>query len=105
MGKMKPHLSRRYMSWRTKTTNGDLCKYRVYELMGTARKDGQRTFISDCLILTAEPSGYLLNQTTRILRVFKGKTLLLITEMHTAESWLLIGKAVERMMANKNNDK
>lgn len=102
---MKPHLSRRYLSWRTKTTNGDLCKYRVYELMGTERKDGQRTFISDCLILTSEPSGYLLNEASRILRVFKGKTLLLITEMHTAESWLLIGKAVERMMENKNNDK
>lgn len=102
---MKPHLSRRYMSWRTKTTNGDLCKYRVYGIMGTGRKNEQRTFVVQSLILTDEPSGYLLNQTTRILRVFKGKTLLLITEMHTAESWLLIGKAVERMMANKNNDK
>ena len=105
MAAKKPHLSRRYMGWKTKTTNGDLCKYRVYEIMGTGRKNEQRTFVVQSLVLTDEPSGYLFNQTTRILRVFKGKALLLITEMHTAESWLLIGNAVERMMENKNNDK
>jgi hypothetical protein len=91
------------MGWKTKTTNGDPCKYRVYELMGTGRKGDQRTFIVQALILTDTPNGYTHNP--QILRVFKGKTLLFIQEQHTAESWLLIGCAVGKMMENKNNDK
>ena len=101
----KPHLSRRYMGWKTKTTNGDLCKYRVYEIMGTGRKGEQRTFVVQSLVLTDEPSGYLFNHTSRILRVFKGKALLLNEEIHIAESWLMIGVAVGKLMENKNNDK
>lgn len=105
MAAKKPHLSRRYMGWKSKTTNGDLCKYRVYEIMGTGRKNEQRTFVVQSLILTSEPSGYLSNHTSRILRVFKGKALLLNEEIHIAESWLMIGVAVGKMMENKNNDK
>lgn len=99
----KPHLSRRYMGWKTKTTNGDLCKYRVYEMMGTGRKGDQRSFLVQAYILTEEPMGYSRNP--MVLRVFKGKALICIEEMHTAESWLLIGCAVGRLMENKNNDK
>lgn len=91
------------MSWRTKTTNGDLCKYKVYELMGTGRKGDQRSFVVRAYILTDNPMGYTNNPI--VLRVFKGKALICIEEMHTAESWLLIGYAVGRMMENKNNDK
>ena len=99
----KIHLSRRHMGWKTKTTAGDLCKYRVFELMGTGRKGDQRTFVVQSLILTDNPMGYSHNPI--VLRVFKGKALICIEEMHMAESWLLIGHAVGRMMANKNNDK
>ena len=101
----KIHLSRRYMGWKTKTTNGDLCKYRVYEIMGLGRKGDQRTFAVQSLILTETPDGYLSNQTCRILRIFKGKALLFNEEIHIAESWLLIGCAVGKLMENKNNDK
>ena len=99
----KPHLSRRYMGWKSKTTNGDPCKYRVFELMGTGRNDGQRTFVVQALILTDNPNGYSTNPA--ILRVFKGKALICIEEMHIAESWLLIGLSVQTLMENKNNDK
>ena len=105
MAAKKVHLSRRYMGWKTKTTNGDLCKYRVYEIMGLGRKGDQRTFVVQSLILTSEPSGYLTNHTSQILRVFKGKTLLCTEEIHIAESWLLIGVAVGKLMENKNNDR
>ncbi len=105
MAAKKPHLSRRYYGWKTITTNGDLCKYRVYEAMGLGRKDGQRTFVVQSLILTSEPSGYLANHTSKVLRVFKGKALLLTEEIHIAESWLMIGVAVGKLMENKNNDK
>ena len=99
----KIHLSRRYMGWKTKTTTGDLCKYRVYELMGTGRKGDQRSFVVRAYILTDNPMGYTNNPV--ILRPFKGKVLMCIEEMHTAESWLLIGCAVGKLMENKNNDK
>lgn len=103
MAANKIHLSRRHMGWKTKTTAGDLCKYRVFELMGTGRKGDQRTFVVQSLILTDNPMGYSHNPI--VLRVFKGKALICIEEMHMAESWLLIGHAVGRMMMNKNNDK
>ena len=45
------HLSRRSIRWKSKTTNGDHCKYKVYELMGTRRKDRARTLLDQCLIL------------------------------------------------------
>lgn len=99
----KIRLSRRYMGWKSRTTNGDLCKYRVYELMGTGRRGDQRSFVVRAYILTDNPMGYTNNPI--VLRVFKGKALICIEEMHTAESWLLIGYAVGRMMENKNNDK
>ena len=69
----KIHLSRRYMGWKTKTTNGDLCKYRVFELMGTGRKGDQRSFVVRANILTDNPMGYTNNPV--ILRPFKGKVL------------------------------
>ena len=99
----KIHLSRRYMGWKTKTTNGDLCKYRVFEVMGTGRKGDQRTFVVQSLILTDSPMGYSNHPT--VLRIFKGKALILLEEAHIAESWLLIGCAVGKLMENKNNDK
>lgn len=105
MAAKKTHFSRRSIRWRGKTTHGDPCKYRVYEIMGTGRKNEQRTFVVQSLVLTDEPSGYLSNHTSRILRVFKGKALLLNEEIHIAESWLMIGVAVGKLMENKNNDK
>ena len=99
----KIRLSRRYMGWKSKTTAGDPCKYKVYELMGTGRKGDQRSFVVRAYILTDNPMGYSNNPI--VLRVFKGKALICIEEMHTAESWLLIGCAVGKLMENKNNDK
>lgn len=99
----KIHLSRRYMGWKSITTNGDLCKYRVYELMGTGRKGDQRTFVVRCYILTSEPMSYSHNP--YVLRGYKGKVLICVEEAHIAESWLMIGVAVGKLMENKNNDK
>ena len=103
MAAKKPHISRRYMGWKTKTTAGELCKYRVYEVMGTGRKGDQRSFVVRAYILTDNPMCYSNNPV--VLRVFKGKALICIEEMHTAESWFLIGYAVGKLMENKNNDK
>jgi hypothetical protein len=98
------HLSRRSIRWKSKTTNGDPCKYKVYELMGTGRKDRERTFLVQCLILTSEPGGYY-DKDFRVCRVIHGKALLLSEEMHIAESWMMIGMAVEKLMEHEDNDK
>ena len=92
------------MGWKTKTTNGDLCKYRVYEIMGTGRKDEQRTFVVQSLILTSEPGGYY-DKDFYIGRVIHGKALIISEELHIAESWMRIGAAVGMLMEYKNNDK
>jgi len=104
MAAKKVHLSRRSIRWRSKTTNGDPCKYRVFELMGLGRKDGHRTFLVQCLILTSEPGGYYDKQ-FYIGRVIHGKALIISEEMHIAESWMMIGAAVGTLMEHKNNDK
>lgn len=100
----KPHLSRRSIRWKSTTTNGDPCKYRVHELMGTGRKDRERTFVVQCLILTSEPGGYY-DKDFHIGRVIHGKALILSEEIHIAESWIMIGMAVGKLMEHKNNDK
>ena len=100
----KIHFSRRSIRWRSKTTNGDPCKYRVFELMGTGRKDGHRTFVVQCLILTSEPEGYY-DKDFHIGKVIGGKALIISEEMHIAESWMMIGLAVGQLMEYKNNDK
>ena len=100
----KIHLSRRSIRWRTKTTNGDPCKYYVHELMGTGRKNEHRTFIVKSLILTSVPEWYY-DKDFHIGRVIHGKALLLHEEMHIAESWIMIGMAVGKLMENKNNDR
>ena len=104
MAAKKVHLSRRSIRWKSKTTNGDPCKYRVHELMGTGRKDGQRTFLVRCYILTSVPDGYY-DKDFHIGRVIHGKALLISEELHIAESWMMIGMAVGQLMEHKNNDK
>ena len=100
----KLHLSKRSIRWKTKTTNGDPCKYYVHELMGTGRKDMERTFLVKSLILTSEPEGYY-DKDFHIGRVIHGKALIFSEEMHIAESWIMIGMAVDRLMEHENNDK
>ena len=104
MAAKKVHLSRRSIRWKSKTTNGDPCKYRVHELMGTGRKDRERTFLVQCLILTSVPEGYY-DKDFHIGRVIHGKALIISEELHIAESWMMIGMAVGQLMEHKNNDK
>ena len=104
MAAKKTHFSSRSIRWRGKTTNGDPCKYRVFELMGTGRKGGERTFVVQCLILTSEPGGYY-DKDFYIGRVIHGKALIISEELHIAESWMRIGAAVGMLMEYKNNDK
>ena len=100
----KPHLSRRGITWKCKTSNGDLCKYYVREIIEHPKQlGGRRAFVTICRILTDSPQNYANNPV--VLRLYCGKALIETTEAHTAESWLLIGNAVGALMGNKNNDK
>ncbi len=100
----KPHLSRRGITWKCKTNNGDPCKYYVHEIIGKPKQvGGRRHFVVICRILTDLPQGYA--NDPAVLRLYKGKALIETVESHTAESWLLIGNAVGALMGNKNNDK
>lgn len=100
----KAHLSRRSIRWKSKTNNGDLCKYYVHEIIGKPKQvGGRRPFAVICRILTKTPHEYPNNPT--VLRLFCGKALIQVVESHAAESWLLIGNAVGALMGNKNNDK
>lgn len=100
----KPHLSRRGITWKSITNNGDPCKYDVREIIGKPKQvGGRRPFVVICRILTDLPQGYA--NDPAVLRLYKGKALIETVESHTAESWLLIGNAVGALMGNKNNDK
>lgn len=100
----KPHLSRRGITWKSITNNGDPCKYYVREIIGKQKRvGGRRAFVVICRILTDLPQNYANNPV--VLRLYCGKALIETTEVHTAESWLLIGNAVGALMRNKNNDK
>lgn len=99
-----PHLSRRSIRWKSKTNCGDPCKYYVHEIIGKPKQvGGRRSFAVICRILTDLPQYYTNNPT--VLRLYKGRALIETVELHTAESWLLIGNAVGALMGNKNNDK
>jgi len=100
----KPHLSRRSIRWKSVTNNGDPCKYYVHEVIGRPKAiGGKRPFVVICRILTKQPEQYCNDPV--ILRLCRGMALIETSEVHTAQSWLLIGNAVGALMGNKNNDK
>lgn len=104
MGKMKPHLSRRSLRWKTLTNAGEPCKYYVYEIVyGKRTKPEKRVFLVVSRILTQHPTEYANHP--EILREINGWSLIEIVESHTGVSWITIGRAVEKLFLNKDNDK
>jgi len=94
-------LSRVAAHWKSKTTCGDPEKVWVQELiLSPKQKDKlKRAFLVTTLILTSLPEKYTPN--AKVVRLFKGRALLEVREVHTAETWILASGAVQKLLYMK----
>ena len=94
-------MSRVAAHWKSKSTNGDPTKVWVREIIYAPKPKDRlmRAYLVTSLILTSMPEKY--TPQARVARLFKGRALLINEEMHTAETWILISGAVQRLLNEK----